>query len=273
MGPLLRYHTFFQNNDAIRIVDGAQTVRDGDYRAPFHQAFQRFHHHALGFRVESGSGLIQNEDGIIANDCARDSDALPLAAGKCVAALTHQRVVPMRHARDELIHVRELCRIHDLFLGRARVAIGNVVAHGSLKENGFLQHVADMVPKALKFVIPDIDAIDLNYAAGRVVKAWDQTYYGGLTAAGRSDHSHHLAGLDVKTDIFQHRSRRVVRKSYVIEDDVAAEPFRFLRVRALGSNRVSIQNRLDARSTPTAVCAMELVMVARSCTGLKNFVR
>src|ERR1700678_3594635 len=135
---------------------------DGYYGAAFHQPFQSFDDQALGFGIKGGGGLVKNEDRVIADDGAGDSDALTLAAGKVVATLADDGVVTVRHMGDKFVHIGKLCGVHDFLVGGAGVAIGDVVAHGPLKKNGFLEDVADIVAKPLKFVITNIDTVDLD---------------------------------------------------------------------------------------------------------------
>src|SRR5690349_24632321 len=41
---LLRDAAALEDDDGVRVADGAQTVGDGDHRAPFHQSLEGLHH-------------------------------------------------------------------------------------------------------------------------------------------------------------------------------------------------------------------------------------
>jgi hypothetical protein len=61
----------------------------------------------LGFGVERGRGLVEDQDRIVADHGAGDPDALALAAGQRVAALADHGVVPLRHPGDEFVGIGE----------------------------------------------------------------------------------------------------------------------------------------------------------------------
>ena len=82
---------------ASRIV--RQAVRDGDDRAPFHQPLEPLDHEPLGFGVERGGRLVEDQDRRVADDGARDADALALATRQRESAFADHRVVAVRHAR------------------------------------------------------------------------------------------------------------------------------------------------------------------------------
>src|SRR5580658_4305139 len=96
-------------------------------------------------RCRERSRLIQNEDGVVANDGAGNPDTLPLPTGQCFPALTDHSVVAVRHLRDELIRIGQFCGFQDLRFSHSRLAESNIVAHRSLEEPRFLQHVTDLV--------------------------------------------------------------------------------------------------------------------------------
>src|SRR5262245_29931024 len=108
-------------------MDRAQSVRDDNDSAALHQAFQRLDDELLGFRVERGGRLVENEDGIVPDDGASDADALTLSPGQGIAAFPYHRVVAVRQLDDEFIRVGELRGVHDVVTRGAAAAVGNVV--------------------------------------------------------------------------------------------------------------------------------------------------
>ena len=63
---------------------GAQAVRNRDYSPAFHQAIQSLDDRSLRLGVEGRRGFVQNQDGIISNQGARDADSLSLPSGELV---------------------------------------------------------------------------------------------------------------------------------------------------------------------------------------------
>ena len=52
----------FEDDDLVRVTDGAQAVRDGDDGAALHQAFERFHHDFFRLGVERGRRFVEDEN-------------------------------------------------------------------------------------------------------------------------------------------------------------------------------------------------------------------
>src|SRR5690348_12290153 len=77
----------FEHDDLVGVTDRRQAVRDRDGRAALGQAVERLLHGALGLVVQRARRLVEDEDGWVSQDGARDRDALLLAAGEAVAAL------------------------------------------------------------------------------------------------------------------------------------------------------------------------------------------
>src|SRR5882762_10884262 len=144
VGALLRDTAILQDDDLVGIADGAQAVSNGDDGAPLHEAFERLHHQPLRLGVERRSGLVEDEDGRVADDRARDADALPLATGERLASFAQQGVVTLGHPDDEPVRVRELCGLDDLFVARLGPAVSDVLPHRGAKQDGLLQHESDL---------------------------------------------------------------------------------------------------------------------------------
>ncbi len=73
-----------------------------------HELFEGVDYQFFGFAVEGGGGLVEQEDGVVADHDAGDADALALASGESGAALADQGVVAEGHFGDELVGVGQL---------------------------------------------------------------------------------------------------------------------------------------------------------------------
>src|SRR5213075_111940 len=78
-------------------------------------------------RVERARGLVEDQDARVAQDRARDRQALPLAAAQPVAALADQRPVPVGQPGDELVDLRGTRRGLDLVLRGLGAAVAQVL--------------------------------------------------------------------------------------------------------------------------------------------------
>jgi hypothetical protein len=247
-------------------------MRDGNYRPALHEPFQGLDHKMFGLAVERSGRLVENQDRVVANDRAGDADPLPLAAGERETAFTDRAVVAVRHAGDELMGIGQFRRLDDLVLGGPGMAVGDVVADGSAEEHGFLQNEGNVFAEFVKLVILNVHAVDLDASGVSVVEAGDEAYDGGFPAAGRADEADQLARLDNEADVAQNWTRRVITERHVLELDFTAQRLRLQTVGAV-RNDASASRIARTRSTPTDVWAIVLVIVARSCTGLKNMAR
>src|SRR5580692_7850572 len=149
MSALLRDHPTAEDNDRVGIANGAQTMGDGDHGPSLHEALQCFDHESLGFRVESSSGLIEDENRRVANDGAGNSNSLPLASGKSKPSLADHRVVAVGHSGNEFVRVREFRRFFDFLLGGAGLAKKKNVAYRSPEQQSVLQHETNLVAERM----------------------------------------------------------------------------------------------------------------------------
>src|SRR6266545_6510033 len=98
--------TLRQHDDEIGVLHGREPVGDHEDGAVRHQPLDRLLHQPLGLRVERAGGLVEYQDRRIAQQGARDRDALPLPAAEPGPALAQQRGVTLGQPHDELIGVR-----------------------------------------------------------------------------------------------------------------------------------------------------------------------
>ena len=52
--------TFIQNNDFIRMADGADALGDDDFRHIFFGLFQSLTQSAVGFEIKGGEGIVKD---------------------------------------------------------------------------------------------------------------------------------------------------------------------------------------------------------------------
>jgi hypothetical protein len=99
----LSYHAVLDEQDAVRMDDGREPVRDGDRGAAGAQNGQRLLHMPLGFRIERRGRLVEQNDRCVADQRACDRDALALAAGQLQPLLADLRLVNLWERGDEIM--------------------------------------------------------------------------------------------------------------------------------------------------------------------------
>ena len=113
-------------HDQVNIANGAQAVRNDDCGAAEFGPIERPLHHPLAGVVESARRLVQQQYARIAEESARDRNALLLAAGQLHAALAHLGLVAVGEVDDELVRVGHLGRLLDFGVARLQFAHANV---------------------------------------------------------------------------------------------------------------------------------------------------
>ena len=79
MPALFHYPALAQNQNAVGIYHGGQTMSEDQRRAALHQAVQGLLDHRLVFRINRGQRLVQHQDRRIAQQGPGDGDTLALA--------------------------------------------------------------------------------------------------------------------------------------------------------------------------------------------------
>src|SRR5204863_8500963 len=88
----------------------------------------------LGYGVEVGGGCVEDEDGRVFEDGARDSQALALAAGEAQALLANLCVVAAWQRHDKVVDVRLPGRLDHLFLANILAGNQEILADGGVEE-------------------------------------------------------------------------------------------------------------------------------------------
>ena len=128
----------------------------------------------LDLHVDGAGGVVEDEDGGVVEQRARDGDALPLAARQRVAALAHLAVEPLRERVDELLGARGARRRPHVVVGRVGTAVGDVVAHAGREQERLVEHQADGRAQAAHGEVAHVVAVDEHRALGCVVEAREQ---------------------------------------------------------------------------------------------------
>ena len=133
------------------------------------------------------------------------------------------------------------------FQRNVRLAVGDVVAHRVVEEDGLLRDVADQPAQRVGFQIAHILAIHQQTAAGHVEEARYQVDQRGLAGAAGTHESHHLSARHGEIDTGENFLLPFfgrVGKAHVVEADFAAECLHTFRVRPV-PHRVLLIHELE----------------------------
>ncbi len=119
-------------------------MRDEDRCLAAQEGAERPDHQLAGVGIEAGGGLVEDQEGRLADERAGDRDALALAAGEVRPSLAEQRVVPRREFGNEVVGVGQLGCGDNLIPGGVGDAVPDVVRDGATEEDGVLEHETDL---------------------------------------------------------------------------------------------------------------------------------
>ena len=175
-------------------------MRNHDGRTPTGERRERLLHRVLGLVVQGRGRLIQDEDLRVLEKNTRDGYTLLLSARESRAPLPHLGLVAIGQRLDELRDVGLLGSALYLRQGRVRVAVGDVLGDGSVKEVDLLLHDANGLAQAPLRDRAHILPVDGDGAGIHVIEAREKRAGGGLATAGRPHQGNGLAGADVQVE-------------------------------------------------------------------------
>ena len=116
MGAGLDNAAAIQNYDLVSILDGIQAVSDNQCRTPFHETIDGIDDQRLVSGVQVGCGFIEDNQGGVFQEGARQGDALGLTGAQAGAALPDERFISLGEPFDEFVRMRLLCCPDALFV-------------------------------------------------------------------------------------------------------------------------------------------------------------
>ena len=122
VGPLFHDPPVLQHDNLVGVANGRQTMGDDDSRSTDHQPLQGLLDQHLGFGIDRGRCLVQDQDGGISQHRSGDGQPLPLAAGELDPPLADQCFVPFRKLLDEVVGIRDTRCLGHLLICSTRAA-------------------------------------------------------------------------------------------------------------------------------------------------------
>ncbi len=110
----------------------------------------------LVFGVQRGSGLVEDQQRGLAEQCPGDSDPLLLASGQFVASLSNLSLKPLLHTADELVTAGQGQRPGQVVPREMLISIDHIVQDAAIEQDGVLLDHSDAPPQGLSVDRPDI---------------------------------------------------------------------------------------------------------------------
>ena len=181
-----------QNKNLVSTRNCAQPLGDHQHRVVALKALDRLLHQPLALGIQGIGSLIENQHLWIAQDCARQAQALPLAATEPVAPLAHQGVVALRQALDETLSLSCLAGGFHLAQRGPWGAKGDVCGHGGVELKRVLAYNPKPMVPAGQFQLVQWCVVHLDLACGVALEAREQVGNGARTGAARVQQRQHL---------------------------------------------------------------------------------
>ena len=132
-----------QHHDLVGVEQGRQAVAGDDHRAALALRAQCGQDVRLGAGVHGRERVVEQQQGRVGQQRARDRHALALAARQRDAALAHRGVVALGQALDVVVHRRLARRGLDLGAAWRRAAPARCSRPRGREQEGLLRHPGD----------------------------------------------------------------------------------------------------------------------------------
>src|SRR6266566_1030102 len=149
-----------QDNDLVRIHDGAYSLGDDEHCRIKGFFFQRSSQPGVGFKVQRREAVVKHIDFWLSHQGTRDRETLLLATGDIHAALGDHGIKLVLHFLDEFARLRDLSRVPHLRFRSIFLAKADILRDRTREEHGLLWHKTDFRAQMLLRHLADIEAVN-----------------------------------------------------------------------------------------------------------------
>jgi len=204
------------DQDLIHPLQTHQSMRDQQGCLSPDHLVEGFQDLPFGLNIEICRGLVQNKDGGILDQKARDRQPLALSARQALSLFADMGVIAMGCSEDEVMDVGALCSGFDLIPGGASFGEAQVLSNGRVEEVGVLGDKPDLLPALVLRVPRKWFPRQQNLARRIVPKAQQEVRQRGFPRAARPDNRDRLPRLERKAYVLQSWNRLArVRKGEI----------------------------------------------------------
>lgn len=224
-----------EDEDAVRLDDGLESVGDNDHGAVFEALLDQLLYGLLGHDVDVGGGFVQDDDLVLSEDGAADADERLLARAQVLAAgpnvevqegivfdsLVSRRLGELLWSELglelHLLLVLFLLLLEDelnkscLLQESKNVCVTSLVLwvqvepECALEKSWLLRNDGDGLAHLLKIDLIDVNSINLNLAAADLNDSCQSKSDCALSSSCSSDNSDLLASLDSKRELSKYQ--------------------------------------------------------------------
>ena len=141
----------------------------------------------LGFGVHTAGRIVEDQDARVADEGARNRNALFLAAAQGYAPFTDFGPIAGGESFDKVVRTCRFRCHHNFFQRRIGATVGDIFGNRRIEEKGILQHRADLAAQTFELQPPHINAINPHRACVGVIETRDQIDDRALARSSRPD--------------------------------------------------------------------------------------
>ena len=170
----LDYAARLHHHDAVGGAHRREAVGDDQGGAALHQAVKRVLDETLALGVKRAGRLVEQQDRGLAQNRARNRDALALAARQARAIVAEEGVEALGKVTQEACGVGGFGGGPDGLVAGGPMAIAQIVTRRGGKQRAFLRHEGNAAADVGRVGAGQRHAVELDGACLRVVKAFGQ---------------------------------------------------------------------------------------------------
>src|ERR1700758_5130658 len=159
MSALFTQAALMEHQNAIRILNGAETMRNHQRGAASQQLVQGFANQQFGLGGHARGGLVENQETRIVRQRSRKINQLTLPDRESRAALVSRSGDSFRKRTDKIAQTYFIDGTFHVFTSDSGGAKPNVRFDRSGEEERILQHDPEMTPQVLQVEQANVDAI------------------------------------------------------------------------------------------------------------------
>ena len=220
MGAALHDLAMIHDQDQVTITDGGKAVGHDQHGTISQLIVDHIEDGVFGTKIEAAGRFIKDIEVGIFQERASHRNALFLTTGEAVAGFFQISVVLQRQLADKLVGVCLFGGSLDLVDGRVRLGDPDVIIEGLAEKLHVLGHVGNRAADGLIAVLVQIDAIDVDLTAFRLIILEQEFGDRGFAAAALANQRHFLSFRDRKGHMIQGRGTAAVPERDIFELDV-----------------------------------------------------
>ena len=221
MRALFRHAPVFEYHHMVGVGCIRHAVRHHDHGfAAIGKRMNGLQNQGFAFHIDAAGGFVENVDGRLPQQCARNGDALFLAARQVACTLFDGQVKFLRLRTHEIADMRRFQRLPQFAFGGIRLGHQQIVTQRSCKKvalrrhygdfprKGFDGKIVDLVP--LRRVVSCVSGLQphTSFISGKI--SGEQFDGGGFTGSGGTDDGGHLPAPRSERDAMQCDDRTII---------------------------------------------------------------